>query len=446
MSTPRLGVCLSSVLPLSQAEAAIAFNTDYLPTRRDPHAPAAPFFEDGPAAPTLTEGDTAPARGSYLVWPAVPRSIDSTAHAREFQHHRMADLEAPVTVRRLRGLQARYQRLVDAGGWTAIPAGSDVAPGASDDRLTAVRARLALTGDIASPDGEPVLDRTLVDGLAHFQRRVQLPPTGHLDAATLAALNVPAEQRLMSIALSLSRTAALPRDAEQDFVLINIAGYDATYQRGDRVLWSGKTMVGTTRTRTPQLESAIDRLVFNPTWIVPNGIATRSVLPAVIKDPGYLARKNLRVFDMKWQPVDPDTVDWRAVKSSRNRDIYIRQDAGDDNALGKVKFMFPNKHSVFLHDTPSKHLFDEGVRAFSNGCVRLENPMALASAMLDLQGLSGDAMRAHAEATTQPEVIRLERPVPVHMLYLTAELGENGEAVFHADVYDEDTQQAMASL
>ncbi|MEM6986474.1 MAG: peptidoglycan-binding protein, partial [Pseudomonadota bacterium] len=220
-----------------------------------------------------------------------PRYVsDPASHAREFDDHQADNLDAPAVVRRLKGLQARYQRLVDAGGWSAIPEGQRVAIGQRDDRLIAVRARLALTDDLESASGDATLDSELSAALGRFQQRVRLPVTGELDAATLHELNVPAHQRLMSIALSLSRTHELPH-GNQEYVLVNIAGYTASYQLGDKLLWSGRTMVGTTATRTPQLVSAIDRMVFNPTWIVPNGIATRSVLPAVIDDPAYLARK-----------------------------------------------------------------------------------------------------------------------------------------------------------
>lgn len=376
----------------------------------------------------------------------VQRRVDPKAHSREFVDYQSADTQLPSRVRTLKALQNRYQGFVDAGGWGVIPAGPDVLPGERDHRIYAVRKRLAMTDDLDSARGLAFVDDTLVAALARFQQRVNLPPSGALDSATLAALNVSAERRLMSISLSLSRALALPQDPDQDYVLVNIAGFDAQYMRGDRTLWSGRTMVGKDATRTPQLVSAIDRVVFNPTWIVPNGIATRSVLPAIIKDPNYLDRKNMRVFNMAWQAVDPKTVNWKSVYASRKRDIYIRQDAGEDNALGKVKFLFPNKHSVFLHDTPSKHLFDTDTRAYSNGCVRLENPMALASAMLDAQGLDGGAMSAEAESNYKPEVIHLERPVPVHSVYLTAEMGAGGQAIFHADIYGENTEQAYASL
>lgn len=349
-------------------------------------------------------------------------------------------------VRSLRTLRVRYQRLVDAGGWDEIPSGPVVAPGQRDPRLLLVRARLAMTLDIKNAEGDDLLDDQLVAGIARFQTRVQLPPSGSLDAATLKALNVSAIERLMSIELSLGRALTLPQGDDKDYVVVNIAGYNAQYMRGDKEIWSGKTMVGKDSTRTPQLVSAIDRLVFNPTWIVPNGIATRTVLPAIMKDPNYLAKKKLRVFDRSWQQVDPSTVDWRAYYKSGNRKLFIRQDAGEHNVLGKVKFLFPNKYSVYLHDTSSRHLFEQDNRAFSNGCVRLENPMDLAAALLNAQGWDGDGMRDKAESNTQPKVVHLERPVPVHSVYLTAEMGTGGQAIFHADVYGENTNQAYASL
>ena len=459
VSTPSLGICLSAGSSSNQAKTVFSLDTlprDALEARGKHLLPAA--ISDSNDAkngrgyrPDLgdldTQGVDSTRRDPVVISVTKrPRYVsDPVLHAREFDDHKADNHDAPAVVRRLQALQARYQRLVDAGGWPAIPDGPTVGIGQQDDRLIAVRARLALTDDLESAAGDATLDSALSAALSRFQQRVRLPVSGELDAATLRELNVPAHQRLMSIALSLSRTHELPH-GDQEYVLVNIAGYTASYQRGDKLLWSGRTMVGTTATRTPQLVSAIDRMVFNPTWIVPNGIATRSVLPAVIDDPAYLARKNMRVFDMQWKPVDPTSVDWEAVHASRERDIYIRQDAGGDNALGKVKFMFPNTYSVYLHDTPSKHLFDQSMRAFSNGCVRLENPMALAAAMLDHQGLDGDAMRQSAELGGRPEVVNLERPVPVHMLYLTVELGDQGEAIFHPDVYEYDSAQTIAQL
>ncbi len=448
-TVPLSGLCLS--VDASTDVSTSAFVLNAVDAGLNSSADAA-FRAESPTDSEVAAGvviSTTP-RTAPLIARTLPnrvrRDVDPALHSAEFTDHESADRDAPHTLRTLRSLQARYQRLVDAGGWPVIQAGPAVAPGGRDNRLRDVRARLALTGDIARAGDSDLLDDELVAALARFQTRVQLPPTGHLDEATLTELNVSAAARLMSIALSVSRASNLPHDADQDYVLVNIAGYKAEYRRGDETLWSGRTMVGKLSTRTPQLESAIDRVVFNPTWIVPNGIATRSVLPAVIKDPAYLARKNMRVFDMKWQPVDPDSVDWKAVHASRDRDIYIRQDAGDDNALGKVKFLFPNKYSVFLHDTQSKHLFDTDMRAYSNGCVRLENPMALASAMLDAQGLDGEWLREKAQNSQSPELIALDRPIPVHTLYLTAELGEGGQAIFYRDIYGENTEQSYASL
>lgn len=352
-------------------------------------------------------------------------------------------IRRPALYRDLMGALADYRRLAAAGGWPVVPGGSTLKPGEADDRVPVLRDRLAVTGDLpaAGAGGTGVADPLLfegavVAGLRRFQARHSLAVDGVLGARTLAALNVPVEQRVDQLRLSLERARWVLDDTVGDFLVVNIAGFEVFVARDGRLDWWRRAVVGRTVRQTPTFKGAMTWLDLNPTWTIPPTILREDVLPAVRRDPGYLARNNIRVLDRQGQVVDPATVDWSVP--ARSFPWMLRQEPGPENALGRIKFMFPNPHAIFLHDTPAKELFNRPERLFSSGCIRVEDPLELATIVLGEPAVWNPATLQAAIDEGKTRTIRLKRPWPVLVLYWTAELDGGGSVRFLRDVYQRD--------
>jgi murein L,D-transpeptidase YcbB/YkuD len=327
---------------------------------------------------------------------------------------------------------AEYRGIAANGGWPTIETGATLKPGMTDARVSVLARRLAITRDLDSSierSNEDLYDATLVQAVQHFQRRHGLAADGAVGAATLAALNVPVEQRIDQLRANLERARWVFYDPESEFLVVNIAGFRLYLVRRGEVVWTTRVQVGQPYRRTPVFTSTVRYLVLNPTWTVPPGILSRDILPRVRQDPGYLATRNIELIDDAGAIVDPATVDW----SSRGVPYRFVQPAGATNALGRVKFMFPNDYSVYLHDTPSRDLFDRESRAFSSGCIRVEEPLELAQRLL---GSGWDRRRIEAAIESgETRTVFLEKPMPVMLLYWTAEVDEPGVVSFFPDVY-----------
>jgi murein L,D-transpeptidase YcbB/YkuD len=244
---------------------------------------------------------------------------------------------------------------------------------------------------------------------------------------------VPVEQRIERIRASLERTRWVLADLDDEYVVVNIAGFHLSLVRDDNIVWRTRVQVGRPYRRTPVFKAELTYLVFNPTWTVPPTILREDILPAVRRNSGYLASRNIDVIDSRGHIVDPASIDWRGQRSFPYRFV---QRPGATNALGQVKFMFPNEHTVYLHDTPSRDLFERESRAFSSGCIRVEYPRELVRLVL---GPKWDAARIDALIESgRTETVFLETPIDLLLLYWTAEVDETGRVVFWPDVYERD--------
>ncbi|ASQ91213.1 murein L,D-transpeptidase [Prosthecochloris sp. GSB1] len=336
---------------------------------------------------------------------------------------------------------ARYRELAAGGGWGAIPDGPSIKTvGQSDERIPALRRRLEITGEmpvVKSVDTSfaslaRVYSLELQEGVRRFQKRHGLEQDGAVGPKTLRAMNVPVERRIEQIRINLDRYRWFVQKLEPTFVLVNIAGFTVQYVENGQYTWGSRVIVGEPFWKTPVFKAEMQYIIFNPSWNVPPGITRKETLPAVRKDPGYLARQNLQVIDRSGRVVDPYSVNWSAY-SSGSLPYRFRQPPGSGNALGRVKFMFPNKHLVYLHDTPGKHLFGRSERAFSHGCIRLQNPLELARILLGWS--AGDVQKTVDDGATR--TVHLTKRVPVFLLYLTA-VAEGDEVLFLDDVYSRD--------
>jgi murein L,D-transpeptidase YcbB/YkuD len=347
--------------------------------------------------------------------------------------------------RQLQSKMKFYRDIAAKGGWNTIPEGPTLHPGDSNPRVQLVRQRLERTHHIEAGPGQTAsnYDSGLKAAVKAFQIRHQLDADGIAGKQTIAAMNVPVDHRIDQIRLSLERLRWVKEEAVDTMVVVNIAGFEAYFFKGGVVEWQTPVMVGKNYRKTPVFRGDIAYLEFNPTWTIPPGILRNDTLPAIKKDPNYLASKNIQVIDRKGKIIDPATVDWS--KYTKGAPYTFRQTPGPHNALGTVKFIFPNSHFVFLHDTPHRELFSRTERDFSSGCIRVKNPFELAELILnDPVKYNRSELDAILE-TRETRRIHLSPKVPVIILYMTASVGSDGEIRFYKDIYNRD-QKVLDAL
>jgi murein L,D-transpeptidase YcbB/YkuD len=342
-----------------------------------------------------------------------------------------------------RGL-AQYRDIADRGGWPNIPDGPTLRPGDRSPRVMLLRRRLLASGDLAADtSADPELyDPELEAAVRHFQARHLLAVDAAVGKRTLAAANVSVDARIDQIRVNLERARWLLHDLPPSYVLVDIAGFEVRYVRDGVELLRSRAAVGRPYRRTPIFRAAIRYLEFNPTWTVPPTILTNDVLPEIRKNLGYLAKRHMRVLTFDRREVDPATINWKRY-TGRNFPWIIRQDPGPENALGQVKFMFPNAHSVYLHDTPERRIFLQPERAFSSGCIRVEEARRLALLLLAAEGRSEAEVEA-LFADVKTRRVPLARPVPILLYYWTVAIEDDGDVLFKRDLYDRDAELLAA--
>lgn len=319
-----------------------------------------------------------------------------------------------------------YRGIVALGGWPMLPAGPSLKPDARDPRVEALRARMEASAFVAgAPEGRDLYDAPLQAAVVAFQERNGLEPDGIVGPATLEALNVPADERLRQIEVNLERWRWLPRDLGRRYIAVNTAAFMLDVVEDGRTVLPMKVVVGKPATRTPMFTGRMTYLVLAPYWNVPPSIARNEILPRVKRDPGYLSRNG---YEM----------------STTGGRVSIRQRPGANNALGRIKLMFPNRFNVYLHDTPSRSLFDRATRAFSHGCIRIEKPLELAEYLLrDQPEWTRERMLA-VIAQGRERSVPLKEPLPVHVVYWTVWVDGAGVVQFRKDLYGRDAALAKA--
>lgn len=317
---------------------------------------------------------------------------------------------------RLRDAVQRYRAMESAGGWPEVPAGPKLVLGAQDDRVPVLRSRLEAEGDLTETAPDPrVFDASLEAAVQRFQERHGLAADGVVGRGTIEAMNVPVRTRIKSMLLNLARLHDRPWADERRNVVVNVAGASYRLMDDDQLIFERRTIVGQKDWPTPLLDSEIIRLEFNPYWYVPPRITELELQPHLDQDPDYLARNAMYLID----------------------GVY-RQDPGPHNPLGVVKFLFPNRYSVYLHDTNKPQLFERPDRFLSHGCVRLSNARDLASYLLKDDSTWDAARQERVIAAGKTRTVMLTRPLPIHIVYLTAWVDDAGRVNFRKDVYGYD--------
>ena len=338
---------------------------------------------------------------------------------------------------------ARYRAIAAKGGWPSIHAATKIKPNQPSAAVPALRRRLAIEGDLdpaLENDQSPVFDATLVEAVKRFEERHRIEPDGNVDAATVAALNVPVEQRIRTIELNLERWRWLPDPMPARHVVVNVPDFRLEAIEGGKPVLDMRVVVGAPDNKTPIFADQMTHVVFSPYWNVPPGIARDETIPRAETDPGFLARNNMEVVGPSGAVLDPSSIDWSNASGLR-----IRQRPGTGNALGGVKFIFPNNFDVYLHDTNATRLFDRIERGLSHGCVRVEEPHKLAQYVLrDQPQWTPEAIDA-AMKSGQEKHVKLHAEIPVYILYKTAWVHDGGVR-FLKDLYGHDAAQSAKLL
>ncbi|KAA2242162.1 L,D-transpeptidase family protein [Salinarimonas soli] len=314
-----------------------------------------------------------------------------------------------------------------------VPAGPVLRVGMSDARVPLVRARFGLDG----AKDERSYDERLASAVATFQREHGMKGTGVLDRGTVAALDrAGASPREADLIANMERWRWLPADLGARHVFVDITAYTLRVVEDGRVAHSARVMVGKPERPTPIFSERMTHMVVNPSWTVPPTILRKDMLPELQADPSYAARRGLEVW-RNGKRVDPAAVDW-----SRPAGVSLRQPPGERNALGQMKFMFPNDHAVYIHDTPSRNLFRAERRALSSGCVRVDQPFRLAEVVLEDGAAETRLKRLIAERGER--TLMLRRPLPVHLAYFTLVVDDEGRLRSRPDIYGVDEKVKAA--
>ncbi|MFC2185999.1 murein L,D-transpeptidase [Fulvivirgaceae bacterium LMO-SS25] len=319
-----------------------------------------------------------------------------------------------------------------------IRAKETIRPDSISDVVPSIRQRLVIMGLLKPYNYREqfLYDEQMQEGIKKLQKQHGLNQDAIIGVGTLALLNLPNEDLVKSLEINLERMRWLPWDFGQKFIVCNIADQSVFMIQDKDTVFSTRAIVGREYRSTPVFEAKMDHLVFSPTWTIPPTILANDVIPAVKKDINYLSSKNMQVLDYSGKPVSANSIDWSNV-SGRNFPYMIRQAPGPANALGLVKFMFPNSYNVYIHDTPSRELFSRDNRALSSGCIRIQNPAELAEILL--KDLNWDQTKIKAAMNLgREQIVRLPEPIPVFIGYLTVWTDQQGQTHFRNDLYNRD--------
>lgn len=396
-------------------------------------APDAPQVLDGPAVQALPASEP-PRPAVEIHHPPPPRKPQLTAPIpiARISRDPAPTLHPDSFIATMRAADA-YGAIADSGGWPTLPEGTDLGPGDRGPLVAALKNRLTLSGDLAAASiRDDLFDADLVAAVKTFQRRHGLPEAGRVGKRTLAALNVPARARAESLAFSAQRLAGSKFAFGERYVVVNIPS--ATVEAVEKGVVERRfvAVVGKPDRPSPTVETRITSVNANPTWTVPISIVKRDLIPKMRRDRGTLAKMNIRIFDVQGREVDPAIIDW---STNRAADFTLRQDAGGDNSLGQIRIDMPNRHAVYLHDTPAKSLFSRESRFHSSGCVRVAEVNDLAAWLLEgTPGADGAALQA-AIASGERRDFKLSKPVPIAWVYMTGWTAPDGTVHFRDDVY-----------
>lgn len=340
---------------------------------------------------------------------------------------------SPETMAATERATGHYESIVGRGGWPVVPPVARLQLGNRHASVVALRQRLGAVGDLDPASGATdVYDSYVEAAVRRFQARHGITVDGTLREQTFKALNIPADLRLAQLKLNATRLRSLGKAAAGRFVFCNIPGAHIEAVENDQVVSRHTAVVGKQDRPSPDINSRITEVNFNPFWTVPVSLVRRDLIPRMQNEPDYLTKNNIRIFDSRNRELQPEQIDWNTEQAVN---YQFRQDPGELNSLGAVRINFPNTHQVYMHDTPFRNLFGEDFRFHSSGCVRIQNVRELVYWLLkETQGWPRVEVDRVIRAGDRRDV-KLARPVPLHWTYVTAWATADGVVQFRDDIY-----------
>ncbi|MGE0232565.1 MAG: murein L,D-transpeptidase [Flavobacteriaceae bacterium] len=371
------------------------------------------------------------------------QGFDPSSKTISFDVDSHTPIASPSTIGNIQYALDSYTRMAQAGGWPKVPDAETLRIGQRGPAISVLRQRLAATGDIASEAGiGDTFDTFVQAAVVRFQTRHGILADGIVSTQTFHELNVPVEQRIEQLRVNAARLQELGIDLGERYIMVNIPGAQIEVVEQGRVVQRHTAIVGKVDRPSPLLTSKISEINFNPYWNAPESIVRRDIIPKMQEDPEYLSKFNIRVYDQQGNELQPETVDWNTVDSTK---ILLRQDPGDVNSMGFMKINFPNKHAVYMHDTPSQELFGTNGRFYSSGCVRVQNIRELAAWILQP---NGEWPRSRIDQVIRSGE-RLDVPVEsrpsLYFAYVTAWVTDDGMVNFRPDIYNRDAAGLLAN-
>lgn len=349
--------------------------------------------------------------------------------------------------RELQKKVSEYREIKANGGWEPVTLNETLKPGKSSNGVPSLRQRLIVTRDYVpceESNEDLVYDECLQKAVKYFQRRNGLADDGEVGPNTLTVLNKTVDERIQTILLNLDRIKWLNDPKTKRHIIINIPDFMLYFEQDGALIQTFRTIVGTPKNPTPIFSNSVKTIVLNPQWNVPKSIIQKEYIPKLLRNSNVLRKEKIEVYN-GWGrdavKVNPASVNWAAYRYSKTVPYRFAQTAGTHNALGKVKFLFPNKFSVYMHDTPTKHLFKKDKRAFSHGCIRLQKPRELLETFSTFEETVDFEKSQKILKGKKKKYLPLEERVPIDVIYLTAWVDYDGQLQFRNDVYHYDEMQ-----
>ncbi|MFV9616233.1 MAG: L,D-transpeptidase family protein [Gammaproteobacteria bacterium] len=335
-----------------------------------------------------------------------------------------------------------YLNLEQQGGWQRLNRGPTLQPGTQHKQVKLLRQRLEITGDLHEDalQNMDIFDHELAEAVKRFQQRHGLAVDGKMGQETRRALNITISARIRQIIINMERWRWMPRKLGKRYLMVNMTGFELYIMENGSPVLTMPVIIGKSYRSTPSFSGLVSHMEYNPYWTVPTNLALQDIIPRQISDPSYFAKKSIKLF-RGWgenaQEIDPLTVNWKQLDKNRFP-YWLRQDPGPKNALGRVKFLFSNPYTIYLHGTPDRHLFDRVVRTFSSGCIRVKDPVRLAAYLLNDGTLQmEEEILANIHLATNQRVL-LPIAVPIYLVYWTAWVDQDGSLNFRRDIYGRD--------
>lgn len=346
---------------------------------------------------------------------------------------------------KLKALLAEYKSIEDQGGWPEIKweEKEKLKKGDTSSKVILLKKRLYISKDLKELNSDSIFDSKLEEAVKKFQRRHGLEVDGVVAFKTSKVLNVPIRERIEQVIVNMERWRWVPKKISDNYVFVNIPEFKLHVYENGKEIWDMNVIVGKQATRTPIFNDEIEFIVMSPTWNVPKSIAVNEIIPLVQKDSAYLEKFDMEVLERN-KPVDPTSIPWASLSEKEREKYTFRQKPGGANALGKVKFLFPNEFDVYLHDTPTGHLFSQAERDFSHGCIRIEKPLKFAEYLLRNDPNWNREKIIKAMNSGEEQFVKLKNKLPVYIVYFTTWVDEFGTANFREDLYGHDKKLEKA--